>query len=440
MCGIFAVYNHPDASQLVKFGLHALQHRGEEAAGIASTDGNEIYIMKKRGLVGDIFSEEDCKKLPGNIAIGHVRYSTRGGPSGTNTQPLFAKLQNNPIAIAHNGQISNSYGLRKYLESNGTIFQTSTDTEDILHLMAHSNKHNIWYKLKSSLKSISGSYSLLVLTIDDLIVARDPVGIRPLVVGEKDGAILVSSESCAITFLGGKVIRDVFPGEQTSLSVLDRNKSGCYGKLCVFEHIYFSRSDSIIEGISVYNSRIGLGRELAKENPVDADICVPVPDSGIVSTLGYCKESRLSYEKGIIRSHYGRSFIQPGQLLRNRKIWMKLNPVASVLKNKRIVLVDDSIVRGNTSKRVVDMLKEVGVKEIHMKISSPPIKFPCYYGIDTPESSELIASSHSVEEIRKIIGCDTLSYLSYDGMIKATQPNCCDACFTGKYPIGRTNE
>lgn len=435
MCGIFAVYNHPDASQLVKFGLHALQHRGEEAVGIASSDGNNIHMLKKRGLVGDVFLEEDCKKLPGNMAIGHVRYSTRGGPSGTNTQPLFAKLPSGSIAIAHNGQISNSYELRNFLESKGTIFQTSTDTETFLHLMAHSKKSNIWYKLADSLKSVSGSYCLLVLSKDNLIVARDPNGIRPLVVGEKDGALIVSSESCAITFLGGKVIRDVFPGEQFSPDMF-KDKSGCFGKLCIFEHIYFSRSDSVLEGRSIYESRIDLGRELAKENSVDADICVPVPDSGIVSSIGYSKQSGIPYEKGIVRSHYGRSFIQPGQVLRNRKIWMKLNPVASVLNGKRVVLIDDSIVRGNTSKKVIEMLREVGAKEIHMKISSPPIKFPCYYGIDTPESKELIASSMSVEEIRKVIGCDTLSYLSYEGMIKATKLNgCCDACFTGKYPI-----
>lgn len=440
MCGIFAIVNHPEASQMVRFGLHALQHRGEEAVGIASSDGHQIHLIRKRGWVGEVITDEDCKKLPGNMAIGHVRYSTRGGPSGTNTQPLYARLNVGQIAIAHNGQISNSSVLRDELEDNGAILQTSTDTEVILHFMSRANKEcNMRNKLANALKKTSGAYSIVLLTEKSVIVARDKNGIRPLVLGRIGDTIIASSESCAIDFLGGRVVREVRANEQVELieSEIFKDLLPRDNMLCVFEHIYFARPDSILESKPVYNSRIKLGMQLAKEEPAEADICVPVPDSGIEATIGYSKESNIPFERGLSKAHYtGRTFIQPSQVLRNRKIRLKLNPVASILKNKRIVIVDDSIVRGNTSKRIVTMLREAGAKEIHMRISSPPVKFPCYYGIDTPNENELIASSMSILELQKAIGCDSLGYLSYDGMIKAIGiPSCCDACFSGNYPI-----
>ena len=440
MCGIIAVVGHPNASQMVRFGLHALQHRGEEAVGIASSDRDQIHLVKKKGWVGEVITDEDCEKLPGNIAIGHVRYSTRGGPSGTNAQPLYAKLNTGQVAIAHNGQILNSDKLRDELEDVGAILQTSTDTEVILHFMSRSGRElNTWDKLASALKKTSGAYSIVLLTEKEVIVARDKNGIRPLILGKIDDAIIASSETCAIDFLGGRVVREVRANEQLKLieSRVFNDWLSPENMLCIFEHIYFARPDSVLEGKSVYDSRVNLGIQLAKECPADVDICVPVPDSGIEAAIGYSKESGIPFERGLNKVHYaGRTFIQPGQVLRNRKIRLKLSPVVSVLKGKKVVIIDDSIVRGNTSKRIVTMLRESGVKEIHMRISSPPIKFPCYYGIDTPEEEELIASSMSIQEVQRAIGCDSLEYISHKGMIKAVGvPSCCDACFSGNYPV-----
>jgi len=437
MCGIIAVLNNPSASNLVKFGLHCLQHRGEEAVGISSSDSKNIYIVKKRGLVGDVITDEDCNKLPGSMAIGHVRYSTEGGPSGTNTQPLFAKLSLGPVAIAHNGHMAKCLDVRNKLEEEGSIFQTSSDTELVLHLMAKSKHIDFFNKLKEALQISSGAYSIVLLTNEGIILSRDKYGIRPLIIGKIGETIIAASESCVMDFFGAEIIRNVNPGEQIWLNDFDVNIKETESSICVFEHIYFARPDSILDGKSVYNSRIELGKMLAIENPVEADICVPVPDSGIEAAVGYSYQSGIPFSRGIIRMHYaGRTFIQPTQEIRNNKIKMKLSCVRSVINGKRVVVIDDSIVRGNTSKRIVSILKEAGAREVHFRISSPPIKFPCYYGINTPSMEELIASFSSIDEIKKVIGCNSLSYLSESGMKKALGiSSYCDACFTGKYFI-----
>lgn len=440
MCGIIAIKNHPDAAELVRLGLHNLQHRGEESVGMASSDGLNIKLVKKMGLVGDVITDNDCKELSGNMAIGQVRYSTQGKSIESNMQPLYAKLYGGELAIVHNGHIARASGIREKLEKDGSIFQTTTDTEIILHLMAKSKKDDNWNKLHDSLKLTSGAYSLAILSKDDILIARDKCGIRPLIIGKIGDALIVASESCAIDVLGGEIIRDVEPGEQLSLSVPNvyfLNKKQCLNNICVFEYIYFARPDSIMEGKSIHSVRMRLGKQLAKEQPVNADVCIAVPDSGVASALGYSEVSGVPYVNGILRTHYaGRTFIQPGQILRNRKIRMKLNPVISVVQNKSVVVIDDSIVRGNTSRRVVEMLRIAGAREIHLRVSSPPVKFPCYYGIDTPEEEELIASNCSIDDIREIIKCDSLGYLSYNGMVEAIGLNdCCDACFNGKYLI-----
>jgi amidophosphoribosyltransferase len=435
MCGIIAIVNHPEAAHLARLGLHALQHRGEEACGICSSDGNNISLIKKCGWVGDSITDEDCNKLQGDMAIGHTRYSTEGGSLGANIQPLFAKLKEGEIVLAHNGHLARSLNIRKKLEDEGSIFQTSTDTEIILHLMAKSKKDSFFDKLQEALQLTSGAYAIVLLTNDGIILARDKNGIRPLVLGRLGDAFIAASESCAIEVLGGEIMRDVGAGEQIYLDKYkDREFSD--SNLCAFEYVYFSRPDSILEGRSVYDVRILLGKKLAQECPVEADICLSVPDSGRECSLGFSRESGIPYENGILRTHYaGRTFIQPNQVLRNRKIRMKLSPVSSIIKGKDIVVIDDSIVRGNTSRRITEMLREAGANKIHFRISSPPVKFPCYYGLDT-ESGELVASSLNIEEIRKSIKCDSLAYLSQEGMIEAIGlKNSCMGCFSGRYLI-----
>lgn len=447
MCGIIAVAGHPDAAQVMRLGLHSLQHRGEEAAGIATSDSVEIHLLKKRGRVGEYIEDGDLKLLPGNMGVGHVRYSTRGGPSGTNSQPLFAKFHDVPVAMVHNGQISNAGELRRKFEKQGSIFQTSTDTEIILHLMARSKRVTIADRLTEALSHVSGAYSLAVLTVGEVLVIRDPFGIRPLVIGSMPGGgWLAASESCAIEILGGAAERDVEPGEMLRIDAhglrsfpTKENEP----KHCVFELIYFARPDSTIDGRSVYLSRIRLGERLAEEHPASADICVPVPDSGIEAAVGYARASGIPFEKGILRAHYaGRTFIQPSQLMRQRGIRLKLSPVKDAIAGKRVVVIDDSLVRSNTARRVVGMLREAGASEIHMRISSPPIPFPCYFGIDTPDTEDLIAHHKNVEDICFHIGADSLGYLSLTGMAEALgMKSMCDACFTGNYPVwveGRT--
>lgn len=445
MCGIVAVVGHDEASRALRLGLHSLQHRGEEASGIATSDGISIHMLKKRGRVGESMTDGEVDALPGAMGIGHVRYSTVGGPAGTNSQPLYAKLSGGPVAMAHNGQIANAEELRAALERDGSIFQTSTDTEVVLHLMARSRRKDVRAALQDALGHVAGAYSLILLSKDFVLATRDPMGIRPLVLGSAPSrtgrSIVVASESCAIEMLGGRTIGDVSPGE----IVLIRKDGKIFRSLqaepdprpCVFELIYFARPDSSLDGRSVYSSRVRLGEMLAKEHPVEADICVPVPDSGIEAAIGYSKESGIPFERGILRAHYpGRTFIQPGQTLRQRAIRLKLSPVREILCGKRVVVVDDSIVRSNTSRRIVSMLREVGAKEVHFRVSSPPIAFPCYYGIDTPDTEELIASSLTVEGIRKAIDADSLGYLSRSGMAEALEMDrMCDACFTGAYPV-----
>lgn len=442
MCGIIAVAGRPDAAEVMRLGLYALQHRGEEAAGLATSDGTMIHMLKKRGRVGESMEDDDLKKLPGLMGVGHVRYSTRGGPSGTNSQPLFAKFHDGPVAIVHNGQISNARELREELEKKGSIFQTSTDTEVILHLMARSGKQAIVERLTDALSRVSGAYSLAVLTVGEVLATRDPFGIRPLVIGSMCSAKVVASESCAVEMLGGQVERDVEPGEVIRIHHDGRMDSESFWKAdeprhCVFEWIYFARPDSTIDGRSVYLSRIRLGERLFMEHPAPADICVPVPDSGIEAAVGYSRASGIPFEKGILRAHYaGRTFIQPSQLLRQRGIRLKLSPVKEAFDGKRVVVVDDSLVRSNTSRRVVSMLREAGASEVHMRISSPPIPFPCYFGIDTPDTDDLIAHHKGVEEIGIHISADSIGFLSRSGMAEALgMTSICDACFTGNYPV-----
>lgn len=443
-CGIFGVFGHPEASNLTYLGLYALQHRGQEGAGICACDGDTLHIEKSMGLVADIFSEKRLKRLPGFSAIGHNRYSTAGGSSLKNVQPLIANYAYGTIAIAHNGNLINAEPIRRELESQGAIFQSSSDTEVILHLIARSQQSQKIAKIVETLKKVSGAFSLLFLGQNELIAARDPFGVRPLVLGSVDGAYVFASETSAFDLIGAEYIRDVEPGE-----IVCVNKNGVESfifsnsnkkSFCIFEFIYFSRPDSYIFGHTCVNTiRNELGRQLARESMIDADIVIPVPDSGVPAAIGYSTESKIRFDFGLIRNHYvGRTFIEPKQSIRHFGVKIKLNSVRDLLRNKKVVVVDDSIVRGTTSKKIVKMIREVGgAKEVHMRICSPPTIGPCFYGIDTPTRQELIASSHIIEEIRKYITADTLAYLSLEGL-KSVVPNpenYCTACFDNKYPI-----
>lgn len=443
-CGIFGVYGHPEASNLTYLGLYALQHRGQEGAGICACDANQLHLEKSMGLVADIFYEKRLKRLPGYSAIGHNRYSTSGSSSLKNVQPLIANYAYGTIAIAHNGNLINAEPIRRELESEGAIFQSSSDSEVILHLIARSQQSQKVVKIVEALKKISGAFSLLFLGQDELIAARDPFGVRPLVLGTVDGAFVFASETSAFDLIGAEYIRDVAPGEivcvnQNGLESFVFAKSS-KKSFCIFEFIYFSRPDSyIFEHTCVNTIRNELGRQLARESAIDADIVIPVPDSGVPAAIGYAVESNIKFDFGLIRNHYvGRTFIEPKQSIRHFGVKIKLNPVRDLLRNKRVIVVDDSIVRGTTSKKIVKMIREVGgAKEVHMRICSPPTIGPCFYGIDTPTRQELIASSHMIEEIRKYITADTLSYLSLDGLksIVPNPENYCTACFDNKYPI-----
>ncbi|MGQ9706079.1 MAG: amidophosphoribosyltransferase [bacterium] len=442
-CGVFGIYGHPEASIITYMGLYALQHRGQESAGIATSDGSCIYLYKAMGEVRQVFEEADLYKLVGSKAIGHVRYSTTGTSTLDNAQPIKIDRLNGSMAIAHNGNIVNAFELRKKLEKLGAIFHSSSDSEIILHLITKSKAKSNIVALIDALKKVRGAYSVIYLDEDHLIGARDPNGFRPLCLGRMDGVYLFASESCAFDMVGAKYIRDVETGEVVIISkrgiesrYITNNRSN---HLCIFEYIYFLRPDSNLEYKSVYQVRKNLGKILAREKPAKADIVIPIPDSSNCAALGYAEESGIPFEFGLIRSHYvGRTFIEPSQKTRDFDTRIKYNAVNTVLNGKSVVVVDDSIVRGTTSRNIVDMLRRAGASEIHFRVSSPPITHPCFYGIDTPTREELIASSHSVDEIAEFIGVDTLGYLSIDGLLNAVggrRKDHCVACFTGKYPV-----
>ena len=452
-CGIFGVFGHPDAAALTALGMHALQHRGQESAGIVSFDGKHFNNEPYLGLVGDHFTKASViDKLPGNSALGHVRYSTTGNTSLKNIQPLFADLIGGGIACAHNGNLTNGIELRNNLVKKGAIFQSTTDTEALLHLIAQSNKTTITKKIIDALFELEGAYSIGLLTNKKLIAIKDPLGIRPLVLGELNGAIIISSETCALDIIGANYTRDIDNGE---VVVIDNNGIKSYkpfpkvkAKPCIFEYIYFARPDSIIGGKNVYDCRKKMGKQLAKELKTDADIVIPVPDSGVPAALGYAEASNIPYNLGIIRNHYvGRTFIEPTQTIRQLGIKLKHNTNKILIENKKVVLIDDSIVRGTTAIKIVEMMRNAGALEVHMRISSPPIKFPDFYGIDTPNPSELIASSKSVEEIKNLLKLDSLHFLSLDGLYKSMGHECrdninpqyTDHCFTGEYPTKLTD-
>jgi len=448
VCGIFGIYNHPEAANLVYLGLHGLQHRGQEGSGIVSTDGTALYCEKGMGLVSEIFKDKDFTRLRGHSAIGHNRYSTYGESVMENVQPIVVNFALGSMALAHNGNLVNAHLLRSELEAYGSIFQSTIDSEVIVHLIALSKERTVLGRLIDALKKVRGAYSLLILTERELIGVRDSYGFRPLSLGEVDGAYVFSSETSAFELIGARYIRDLAPGE---VIVVDDNGVNSYmpfartrESACIFEHIYFARPDSYVFGENVNIVRKRMGLELAKESHVDADLVIPVPDSGVPAALGYAEGSGLPYDNGLIRSHYvGRTFIEPKQSIRHFGVRLKLNPVREVLKGKRVVVVDDSIVRGTTSRKIVSMIRDVGAREVHMRIASPPVRFPCFYGIDTPERKELIASKMNVDEICRHLTADTLGYLSIEGMLKAVgdaPDRFCVACFNGEYPIPFTDE
>ncbi|MBM4362899.1 MAG: amidophosphoribosyltransferase [Deltaproteobacteria bacterium] len=427
MCGVFGVFGHPEAANLTYLGLHALQHRGQESAGIATSDGGRVSLHRGMGHVIDVFPQTQLDRLKGNNAIGHVRYSTAGGSALKNAQPLAVDYSRGSVALAHNGNLTNSDSLREKLESRGSIFQSSSDTEVIVHLVAMSTQRSVEDRVADALGQVQGAYSLLFLTEKELIAVRDPLGIRPLCLGHMpDGSPVVASEPASFDLIGATFDREVSPGEMVILDKRGLRSTFPFARrarrMCVFEYVYFARPDSVLDGVSVYEARKNLGRALAEEAPVDADLVIPVPDSGVPATIGYAEASRIPFEMGLVRSHYvGRTFIEPQQSIRHFGVRLKLNPVAASLRGKRVVVVDDSIVRGTTSRKIVKMLRDAGAREIHMRISSPPTAWPCYYGIDTPTRSELIASSHSVDEIRQYITSDSLAYLSLDRMLASVE-------------------
>jgi amidophosphoribosyltransferase len=449
-CGVVAIYAHPEAETLAYLGLHALQHRGQESAGIASSDGVNIRVHKAMGLVADIFTEEVLAKLRGSLAIGHTRYSTAGDSALMNAQPIMARSHKGTIALAHNGNLVNALEIRTRLETQGSIFHTNSDTEVIVHLMAQSHEHTLPEAIADALRQVEGAFSLVMVTPDRILAARDPRGFRPLAMGripaggpDRQDTIVFASETCAFDLIGARYEREVKPGEMVVVGP-EGVSSNFYTptqpqSACIFEHVYFSRPDSLVFGRPVEVSREQLGRTLAREAPADADIVVPVPDSGVSAAMGYAAESGIPFRFGLIRNHYvGRTFIEPQQHVRDFGVKLKLNPVRSVLQGKRVVLIDDSIVRGTTSRKIVRMIRQAGASEVHMRISCPPTISPCFYGVDTPSKRQLIAANKSVEEIREYIGADSLSYLSVDGLKQACgegdKTTYCTACYTGKYP------
>lgn len=474
MCGVFGIFGHPEAANLTYLGLHALQHRGQESAGIATSDGQQMALHRAMGQVIDVFPTKQLERLAGHAAIGHVRYSTAGGSFLKNAQPIAVDYAHGQIAVAHNGNLTNAQQVRAQLEASGSIFQSAGDTETIVHLVANSNQRTTADRLAHALTQVEGAYSMVCLTENELVAVRDPLGIRPLVLGRMlggDRAWVVSSEPSAFCLIEAEHIRDVAPGE-----MLVFDKEGVHSsfpfaaetpKRCIFEYVYFARPDSTLDGVSVYAARKNFGRALARENDVEADIVVPVPDSGVPATVGFSEESGIPFEMGLVRSHYvGRTFIEPQQSIRHFGVRLKLSPVPEVFRGKRVIVVDDSIVRGTTSRKIVKMIRDAGAKEVHFRIASPPTRWPCFYGIDTPTRNELIAASHSVEEINSYITSDSLAYLSHEAMVQTVASahvpanassdatfgrasgdgtrhhlpvfgtgSFCDACFTGAYPI-----
>ncbi len=447
-CGVMGIYGHPEAANMVYLGLYALQHRGQESSGIVSSDGKVLTSHRQMGLVADIFKEEVIKRLEGSSAIGHNRYSTTGQSHLKNAQPFVVEYSQGPIAISHNGNLVNAGILREELETSGSIFQSTSDTEVVIHLIATSREPTLMGRIVEALGRVRGAYSLLFLTLDRMIAARDPMGFRPLVLGKFKSAknrsgFVVASETCALDLIEAQYLREVEPGEIVTFSPKGMESLKPFPPAphakCIFEYIYFSRPDSNLYGRNVYQVRKELGRQLARENPVEADLVTPVPDSGVPAAIGYAEESGLPLEFGLIRNHYvGRTFIEPQQSIRHFGVKIKLNAQREVLGGKRVVVVDDSIIRGTTSRKIIRMLRDAGAKQVHMRISSPPTSGPCYYGIDTPTRAELIASSSSVEEIRKFIEADSLGYLSREGMygfLDGRTQGFCDACFSGNYPV-----
>jgi amidophosphoribosyltransferase len=448
-CGVFGVYGHEEAANLTYLGLYALQHRGQENAGIVSSAGDSLKVHKGNGLVADVFTPADIDRLEGTSAIGHVRYSTSGGSELRNAQPFVVDYSRGSIAVAHNGNIVNSLLLRAEFEAYGSIFQSTMDTEAVVHLIASCKERTLTDRIIYALGRLRGSYSIVFLTEDTLVVARDPHGFRPLALGKLKGAWVVASETCAFDLIDAEYVRDVAPGE---VIVIDETGLSSYKPFapvphtpCIFEFIYFARPDSAIFGANVYDIRKEFGRELAKEHEVEADVVIPVPDSGVAAALGYAQAAGLPFELGIIRNHYvGRTFIEPKDSIRHFGVKLKLNAVRDVLEGKRVIVVDDSIVRGTTSMKIIKMIRDAGAVEVHMRVSSPPTICPCYYGIDTPNRDKLIAANQSIADINNYITSDTLGYLSVEGLYRAidrgggkgiVESSYCDACFTGEYPV-----
>ena len=443
-CGVFGIFNHPKAAELTYYGLYALQHRGQESAGIVTYDGDTFRTHLGMGLVSQVFKADALEKLPGRMAVGHTRYSTTGSSELRNAQPLTMDCKRGQIAIAHNGNLTNAAQLRDQLESRGSIFQTTVDSEIILHLLAQPPENGDGNTLVSTVRRIEGAFSLVIMTENELIGVRDPHGFRPLSIGKVGEAWVLASETCAFDLIQAQFVRDVEPGEiviindkgLTSVKAFPKEQRKAF---CIFEYVYFARPDSRISGSSVYKVRVDMGRQLAREYPIEADIVVPVPDSGNCAALGYSLESGIPFEMAFVRNHYvGRSFLQPSQLIRDFNVRVKLNLVEELVKDKRVIIIDDSIVRGTTSRTRVNSLKEAGAKEVHVLVSCPPHMHPCVYGIDFPDRTKLMAANHSLDEIRQYLDADSLGYLSLDGMVKATgkpKNTFCMACYDGDYPV-----
>ena len=445
-CGVVGVYGHPDAANLAYLGLYALQHRGQESAGIAASSNGKMHLEVGMGLVADVFSDVRLKKLPGNIAVGHNRYSTTGVSKVKNAQPCLIEYSSGTMAMGHNGNLVNASEIRKELGAAGAIFQSTNDSEVIVHLMAQSRRNSFVDRAVAALSQVKGAYSIVLMSENELVAARDPQGFRPLCLGKLDGAYIVASESCVMDLVEAEFIREIEPGELILINQFGVKSFHPFQKAstkqCVFEHIYFSRPDSYLFGHSVYSTRKLMGKALAREKPVEADVVVPVPDSGVISAMGYSEETKIPFQMGLIRNHYvGRTFIEPQSQIRNFGVKIKLNAVKPVIEGKRVIIIDDSIVRGTTSKKIVRMLREVGAREVHVRISSPPTTHSCFYGIDTPTKGELIASNMDIDQTCKYLGADSLHYISLEKMLEIfgeQKDDFCAACFDGRYPVDVT--
>ena len=452
-CGVFGIFGRADAAALVTLGLHSLQHRGQEAAGIVSFDGKQFHVERHAGLIGDTFTKQSVlERLPGEAAIGHTRYATTGGGGLRNVQPFFAELSAGGFAVAHNGNLTNALTVQRELQRRGSIFSSTSDTETILHLVATSGARHFNDKLIDALSRLEGAFSLVGMAPGRMIGVRDPLGIRPLVLGELEGSLILASETCALDIIGAEFVRDIEPGEMVTITESGIESAFPFqarrSRFCIFEYVYFARPDSNVEGRNVYEIRKRIGAELARESKEMGDIVVPVPDSGVPAAIGYAQEAKLPFELGIIRNHYvGRTFIQPTDSIRHMGVKLKHNANRSMIEGKRVILVDDSIVRGTTSQKIVQMVREAGAVEVHMRIASPPTRASCFYGVDTPEKSKLLASRMTIEEMRDYIQVDSLGFVSIDGLYRASfepernphAPQFCDACFTGDYPTALTD-